>query len=256
MKIGLNLYGPCSKQAMKEEDLLIAVRALEIDYVEPCILLGGLTHNNPSFWTMMKFQHLYKLMKSIGLGVQSIHVVTESIEKSVDEMITLTNEYGIKQFVVGMPSQLNETSLQERAKELSDAAEKLQSCGSRLLIHNNQPDTAVKIKGVTALERLVDLCDGKVGFQLDLGWCAAGGEDPIAFFTRNKSRVESLHFKDFVKPGVSNTDVPIGLGSIDTASAIKIAKKLGIPMLIDQDSYKDIRVDLNESRQFIIIRNS
>ena len=77
MKIGLNLYGPCSKQAMKEEDLLIAVRALEIDYVEPCILLGGLTHNNPSFWTMMKFQHLYKLMKSIGLGVQSIHVVTE-----------------------------------------------------------------------------------------------------------------------------------------------------------------------------------
>lgn len=252
MKIGLNLYGPCSKQAMKEEDLLIAVRALEIDYVEPCILLGGLTHNNPSFWTMMKFQHLYKLMKSIGLGVQSIHVVTESIEKSVDEMITLTNEYGIKQFVVGMPSQLNETSLQERAKELSDAAEKLQSCGSRLLIHNNQPDTAVQINGVTALERLVDLCDGKVGFQLDLGWCAAGGVDPIAFFTRNESRVESLHFKDFVKPGVSNTDVPIGLGSIDTASAIKIAKKLGIPMLIDQDSYKDIRVDLNESRQFII----
>ncbi len=256
MNIGLNLYGPCSKQAMKEEDLLIAIRALEFDFVEPCILMGGLTHNNPSFWTMSKFKHLYKLMKSIGLGVQSIHVVTESIEKSVDEMITLTNEYEIKQFVVGMPNQLNETTLKDRAKVLRDAAEKLQPYGSSLLIHNNRPDTAVKINGMTALETLVDLCDGNVGFQLDLGWCAAGGEDPIAFFTRNESRVESLHFKDFVKPGISETDVPIGLGSIDTVSAIKIAKKLGIPMLIDQDNYNNIRVDLNESRQFIIIRNS
>ncbi len=252
MKIGLNLYGPCTKQAMKEEDLLIAIRALEIDFVEPCVLMGGLTHNNPSFWTMSKFQHLYKLMKSIGLGVQSIHVVTESIENSVDEMIILTNEYGIKQFVVGMPNQLNETTLKERAKELCDAAEKLQSCGSRLLIHNNRPDTAVKINGKTALETLVDLCDGNVGFQLDLGWCAAGGEDPIAFFTRNESRVESLHFKDFVKPGISETDVPIGLGSIDTVSAIKIAKNLSIPMLIDQDRYNNIRVDLKKSAEFII----
>ena len=252
MKIGLNLYGPCSKQAMKDEDLLIAVRALEIDFVEPCVLMGGLTHDNPSFWTMSKFQHLYKFMNNIGLEVNSIHVVTESIQDSVDEMIMLANEYGIKQFVIGMPNKLEESVLRERALVLFSVTERLKSCGARLLIHNNKPDTAVKINGKTALETLVDLCDGKVGFQLDLGWCAAGGEDPIAFFKRNESRVESLHFKDFVKPGVSESDVTIGSGSIDTISAIEIAKKLRLPMLIDQDSYGDIRVDLKKSAKFII----
>lgn len=252
MKIGLNLYGPCSKQAMKEEDLLIAVRALEIDFIEPCVLMGGLTHDNPSFWTMSKFQHLYKFMNNIGLEVNSIHVVTESIQDSVDEMIMLANEYGIKQFVIGMPNQLEESVLRERTLVLFSVTERLKPCGARLLIHNNKPDTAVKINGKTALETLVDLCDGKVGFQLDLGWCAAGGEDPIAFFKRNESRVESLHFKDFVKPEISESDVTIGSGSIDTKSAIEIAQKLRIPMLIDQDSYGDIRVDLKKSAEFII----
>ena len=100
MKIGLNLYGPCSKQAMKEEDLLIAVRALEIDFVEPCVLMGGLTHNNPSFWTMSKFQHLYKFMNNIGLEVKSIHVVTDSIQDSVDEMIDLSNLYAPEHLIM------------------------------------------------------------------------------------------------------------------------------------------------------------
>lgn len=252
MNIGLNLYGPCSKQVMKEEDLLIAVSAVGINNVEPCVLMGGLTHDNPSFWTMMRFQHLYELMKNIDLGVKSIHVVTESLENSVDEMIMLANEYGIKQFVVGMPNRFDENTLRERSLVLFEVAERLKSCGARILIHNNKPDTEVRINGVTALERLVDLCEGKVGFQLDLGWCAAGGEDPIAFYKRNEDRVASLHFKDFVKPGESEEDVPIGLGSIDSKSAIEMAQKSGIPMLIDQDCYSDIRVDLKESLDFII----
>lgn len=251
MNIGLNLYGPCSKQVMKEEDLLIAVSAVGINYVEPCVLMGGLTHDNPSFWTMMRFQHLYELMKNIDLGVKSIHVVTESLENSVDEMIMLANEYGIKQFVVGMPNRLDENTLRERSLVLFEVAERLKSCGARILIHNNKQDTEVKINGVTALERLVDMCDGKVGFQLDLGWCAAGGEDPIAFFKRNEGRVESVHFKDFVQPGISDSDVAIGSGSIDSVSAIKLAKQRGLPMLIDQDAYDDIRVDLKKSLDFI-----
>lgn len=251
MNIGLNLYGPCLKQVMKEEDLLIAVSAVGIDYVEPCVLMGGLTHDNPSFWTMMRFQHLYELMKNIDLDVKSIHVVTESLENTVDEMIMLANEYGIKQFVVGMPNRLDENTLRERSLVLFEVADRLKSCGARILIHNNKQDTEVKINGVTALEKLVDLCDGKVGFQLDLGWCAAGGEDPIAFFKRNESRVESVHFKDFVKPGISDSDVAIGSGSIDSVSAIRIAQQRGLPMLIDQDAYDDIRVDLKKSLDFI-----
>lgn len=251
MNIGLNLYGPCSKQVMKEEDLLIAVSAVGINYVEPCVLMGGLTHDNPSFWTMMRFQHLYELMKNIDLGVKSIHVVTESLENSVDEMIMLANEYGIKQFVVGMPNRLDENTLRERSLVLFEVAERLKSCGARILIHNNKQDTEVKINGVTALERLVDMCDGKVGFQLDLGWCAAGGEDPIAFFKRNEGRVESVHFKDFVQPGISDSDVAIGSGSIDSVSAIKLAQQRGLPILIDQDAYDDIRVDLKKSLDFI-----
>ena len=87
--------------------------------------------------------------------------------------------------------------------------------------------------------------------QLDLGWCAAGGEDPIAFFKRNEGRVESVHFKDFVKPGISDSDVAIGSGSIDSISAIRIAQQRGLPMLIDQDAYDDIRVDLKKSLDFI-----
>lgn len=251
MKIGLNLYGPCAKQAMKEGDLLVAAKVAGIDFVEPCVLMGGLTHCNPSFWTMSKFENLYEEAKNVELDVVSIHVVTESLENAVDEMFLLANEYGIKQFVIGMPNSLDEATIRERALVLYGIADRLKSCGARILIHNNQPDTAVKINGKTALETLIELCDGRVSMQLDLGWCAAGGEDPIEFFKRNEANVASLHFKDFINPGASEPDVTIGSGSIDTLSAIKIAAKLGIPMLIDQDSYSDIRVDLKKSYDFV-----
>lgn len=251
-RIGLNLYGPCSKQAMKDEDLMTAVKSAGIDYVEPCVLLGGLTHDNPSFWTFEKFQNMHRLMDSIGLGVQSIHVVTEHIENCSEEIIKLAKEYGIKHFIVGMPNPLEENVLVERAKTLCAVASETESCGARILIHNNQPDTAVKINGKTALELLVGLCAGKVGMQLDLGWCAAGGEDPIAFLNHNRDMVESLHFKDFEKPGVSKSDVAIGSGTIDSKSAIRFATEHGIPMLIDQDSYADIQADLKKSYDFIV----
>lgn len=250
-RIGLNLYGPCSKQAMGDEELMAAVSSIGIDYIEPCILLGGLTHDTPSFWTMEKFVNIHKLLKDLGLGVKSIHVVTENLENCADEIISLTKEYGITHFVVGMPNQLEEAVLADRADTLCSLASRIGASNARMLIHNNQPDTAVKINGKTALEHLVKLCGGKVGMQLDLGWCAAGGEDPISFLNRNMDMVESLHFKDFEKPGISKSDVAIGSGSIDSKSAMDIASKLGIPMLIDQDSYADIRTDLKKSYDFM-----
>ena len=60
--------------------------------------------------------------------------------------------------------------MQQTALNYMKAADMLETFGVRLLLHNEAGDIQAKIAGKTAYEHLLDLCMGKVGAQVDVGW--------------------------------------------------------------------------------------
>ena len=73
--------------------------------------------------------------------------------------------------------------------------------------------------------------------ELDLGWVARGGHDPVAWVKRLKGRVDQIHFKDW---GVVNNEPvwrAVGEGGIDWPAVIKACNSAGTKyVIVEQDS--------------------
>lgn len=251
MILGLNLYGPLANTSMDEIEFLTAIKEIGYDRIEPCIKLRG-ESDNKSFWSVKHFVELLPTIRNLGLDVVSCHVITDNLLEDYPVMCTLAETYGIEAFVVKMPRDLSEISIEETAFTYRMIADELEEFGGILLLHNRLEDTATKIKGRTAYEYMLDICLGRVGMQLDTGWCAAGGVDPVEIFKRNETRVESVHFKDFADVKNTQKDCIIGEGSLDNPLYMQFGRANGIPLFVDQDCYADVIKDAKKSYDYLI----
>lgn len=72
-----------------------------------------------------------------------------------------------------------------------------------------------------------------VSFEVDVGWLAAAGVDPVAFFKRHGGRVRQMHVKD-VKPttkpnyALAMDPTEVGAGMLDWARILPAAHKAGV----------------------------
>ena len=74
--------------------------------------------------------------------------------------------------------------------------------------------------------------------ELDLGWCARGGYNPVNWVNKVAKRMDQVHFKDW---GIFNRKPEfraVGEGSIDWPAIIKACKKTGVKdFIVEQDSW-------------------
>ncbi len=254
MILGMQMYGVlANKGQLSDKEVFEMMKEMGINRIEPCINFdAGYDDSNPSFWSVAKFESLFPVMQEMGFEVLSVFVITESVFKAKESMEAFAKKFAVPYFIINMPEELTKESLQETAFVYRDLSERLAKYGCRPLIHNGKLDTQVEIDGRTAYEYMVDICMGMVGMQFDTGWGAAGGIDPIAFIWRNEARIESLHFKDFVNPTEDASDIYIGGGSVDSAMAMQFGRAKGISLFIDQDSYADLKEDMQKSYDYLI----
>ncbi len=250
MITGVHLYGLLENVVADEKEILKTISETGADRVEPCISLSDDSCALP-FWSAEKFGEIFPYISELGLEVVSCHIQSDDILRDTDRIIMLSEKYGIRSFVVKLPKELTKENLQETAFAWRNAADKIASCGAELQMHNRKADAETKISGRTAFEYMADICLGKVKIQADTGWLAAGGEDPVKFLLRNSHRIGSVHFKDFVNPGISEKDVNIGEGTTDTQLIMQFVRAQGIPHFIDQDTYTDYASDLKKSYDYL-----
>jgi sugar phosphate isomerase/epimerase len=116
---------------------------------------------------------------------------------------------------------------------LNDRAAALKPHGIRLGYHNHNMEFA-PIGKTTGWDILITECDQNlVDFEVDIGWVATAGRDPVAILEQLKGRVTQLHVKDV---GASNTPnynltmVPaeIGSGTLDWTKILPAAHAAGV----------------------------
>ena len=250
MIIGVQLYGLCSKGDLEIREILTAVRDAGALFVEPCVSLSGENRDPNTFWPVDKLRELMPFIKELGLSVQSCHVGSADIQKDAPVMAELAKECGIRYFVIQVPSAAP-VVLQEAAFRVRAAADVLAECGAELLLHNGKADIEAQVAGRSAYEYFTDICLGALRMQVDIGWAEAGGACLTQFLAKNESRIASVHFKDFVKPGEDREDVPIGAGSVHTRDALQFGRANGCMLVVDQDVYHEFPGDLTASLRYL-----
>ena len=107
--------------------------------------------------------------------------------------------------------------------------------------------------GKTILDMFLETCKG-IQAELDVGWVARGGYDPIAWVKKFSGRLDQVHFKDWGV--VNNAPVwrAVGEGSLDWPGIIKACKAAGtIDFIVEQD---DCPVTGDPFRSYAISRKN
>lgn len=214
-----------SQVEMSEENITEMKRAIDELDMDICAL-SAVTEN---FMPQVKFDTL-----------------KDDFDKIVEDAKTLDCKY-LRIGMLPVHYMGKEEKYIEFAKELNEYGKRLNEHGMKLFYHNHHFEFE-RLGGKLAMDILVENSDPEyVGFELDVHWIQAGGQNPIDWIKKLKGRVELVHLKDYriVTPEklTGYEDLfkmvqfaEIGEGSLDFEGIIKACEESGVKyMPIEQD---------------------
>lgn len=230
MRYGLQMYGLNPLFLQDQEGFLKRASQAGYRYLEPCLLLMPMTEGLEHFWTEADFEAYTPLLEKYGFLTNSAHVFTQDILADLPRLIPIARKYGIRQVVLPCPKEINPAV----AVDLTKAGDRLKDEGIELLLHND--------KGDLGYGWLLMATGPSVGAQVDVGWLKYNGTDPETFLWKNRSKVRSLHYKDFDENG---KEVRVGTGTVDMEACYQFARAVEIIQIMDQDgSEEDFLADV------------
>ena len=235
MYFGLQMFG--AGKLWQEDPAAFPEKVKEMGFAqaEPCVFLGGaLPVQIPGIWDIDTFRREAERLQNAGIQIPSMHVFAMDWDKALPDMLHIAKDYGVRQFVLKCPEQVDREGYTAFASLCVRLAEALAKENASLFLHNEQYDIAGRLDGKTAFEWVLEKCEGRVFAQVDVGWALAGGENPESLLWRNESLVRSVHYKDFKLEG-QRQEVLIGAGDVDIPACFQFARAHGVPQIVDMD---------------------
>jgi sugar phosphate isomerase/epimerase len=237
------------------------LKSIGYDYVET----AGLAGKTP--------QEFRKMLDDNGLTCRSAHAPMSDLISMLDQRIEEARAVGAVWLVcaspkTSMPVNSMETFVaamkgitldgwKENAGYLAEIAPKVKAAGLKLAYHNHFGEFADH-DGVTGYETLVAAASPEsLRLEVDLGWVAVSGLDPIDVLRKYADRVDLLHVKDMTKDAaqiLGYRSVEVGQGIIQWGPLLKEAKRLGVKYaVVEQEPpfVRDIFESLSMSRTYL-----
>ncbi len=136
-------------------------------------------------------------------------------------------------FFVRAAAQMTADDWRRLAAQLNEKGAALKREGLKLAYHNHNVEF-VKRGPTTAFDLLVANTDPQlVRFEMDVGWVAAAGVDPIALLRAHRHRFRLIHIKDLKAGTVPNNafrmdPADVGSGSLDWTKILPAAYDAGV----------------------------
>jgi sugar phosphate isomerase/epimerase len=173
-------------------------------------LAGNLGHSAES---------LRALLDKHGLRAVSAHVPLQTMESDLPEVVRFHKTLGNDTLIVPWlaeaersPTAAGWRALDERLDRLG---RRLRIADMRLLYHNHDFEM-VLIDGKPAIDWLLAGADPQnVGFEADLAWIVAGGQDAAALLQQYSGRVPRVHAKDLGDNPAERGLADVGSGRLD-----------------------------------------
>lgn len=208
--VSVQLYSVRELLAASPENTLDELAELGFRAVEPFALTDGV-------------DALARSLAYRGMTAPTAHA---SVLQHLDASLDAAERLGVETLVEPFqdPSRFTDRgTLQRLADDLSRAARAAERRGISVAYHNHDAELRSAIDDVPALLLLAELTDPLVRFELDVYWCTAAGEDPVAVAEALGSRLVALHIKDGDPAAGVEAQVPAGAGSVPLAPALVAA---------------------------------
>ncbi len=236
--LGLQLYTVRNSE-LPLDALLAAVAAAGYDGVEAV----GTQNVAP--------ERLRDALADAGLALASAHVPLTAFRSDPSAMVAAHRTLGTPLLVVpwlapeDRPTEL--TGWRALGRELDGYGRALADDGFALAYHHHDFELAA-LDGSDGLTALLEAAAPEnVSLELDTGWWAAVGRDPIAGMHGWGRRVKRLHLKDLVA-GQTPPWVDVGDGMIDVTGVLAAAQAHGVPWaIVEHDSPSDPIATLQRS---------
>ena len=178
---------------------------------------------------------ILSMLRDNGLTAPSMHCGMADAQKDFQQRVDYAQAIGSRYIVISFPSTADERfkdgnalaagmTLDDwkwNAEQLNRLGELTREAGITCGYHNHNMEFR-SFDGVVAYDELLRLTDPKlVTMELDIGWVAAAGADPLKLLTQHADRISSLHIKDVRKDAKTMVDrvdtqtVEIGRGRVD-----------------------------------------
>ena len=251
--IGLQLYSVRELLPKDFDGTLAKVRAAGYTEVEA----AGYFERTAAVW-----RHA---MDQAGLRCVSTHHTLALLLDRGDELIEYGHALGLEYIICPWPRRRDpaltgELTLDDWrwvAGELNRIGEKVKAAGMVFGYHNHGPEFGSE-GGVVFYDELLRLTDPKlVCFELDCGWVAAAGRNPVDYLRKMPERFPLLHVKDMVKGanGEYHSTV-MGRGVVDYRPILRAATGLKHYFIeqeeFDMDTMEALRLDAEYMRKLNI----
>ena len=261
--VGVQLYTVNAELAKDIAGTLNAVKNAGYDVVETAGTQG-------------KTAAEYKaLIEAAGLKVRSAHSnmpkLIDNLDKEIAEALALGAEWLVcsspktpaplpagSDWITGMIKAMTLDAWKMNAEHLAAIAPAINKAGLKLAWHNHPMEFTDLGNGQTGYDILMAAAPAdQLRAELDLGWVAVAGADPVAMMKKYADRLDLLHVKDMIKDatipaGFRSTE--IGKGMIDWKPVFAAAQELGVKnYFIEQEPpyLKPVIESLKESRTYI-----
>jgi sugar phosphate isomerase/epimerase len=185
-----------------------------------------------------------RLLDDNGLQVPLSHV--GGALANIPAIAEIAHTLGITTLAVALPSEFSQmrdgrfamvgaeslAQMDRLAERLNEAGREYKANGLGFGYHNHHVEF-LEVEQTVPYEHLMANTDPDlVKIELDLGWLAVAGVDPVEYLHKYAGRVIACHMKDYA-PGIA-TDVPQrklvepGAGSIDFAAVLAAMDETGV----------------------------
>lgn len=217
--LGLQLYTVRDDLAKDYEGTLRKLHAIGIRRVQANLTQSGKTAAQQR-----------KLYDEMGFIWESIHAGGDGLRKTLQATIDEAKGAGIKNITCSFPLYPVDRAAimagpgldgwKRNAAAFNSIGAACAKAGLSFGYHNHNLEFR-KVGDVVPYDLLLKETDPRlVQMEMDIGWVAAGGADPVAYMTRYPTRFRSLHIKDLKADGIPNTNgkmvsAIIGKGILD-----------------------------------------
>ena len=213
-----------------------------------------------------------KMIEDAGLTCRSAHTSMGDLMGGLDAKIADALALGAKWLVCSSPkppvaldpsqdwvaamiAAMTLDAWKSNAEQLAIMAPIVTRAGLKFAYHNH-PMEFHDHDGTTGYDIVVNSSDD-LRLEMDLGWVAAGGRDPVETMKKYAHRIDLLHVKDMVVDAtapVGYRSVEVGAGMIDWKGIFTTAHRIGVKgYFVEQEApyLKPVMTSLSESRAYL-----
>jgi sugar phosphate isomerase/epimerase len=184
------------------------------------------------------------LLDELGLAVCGRHAALDAIESDLDGLAGELRAVGSDRLVlawIAPPATADEADAV--VARIAALAKPVRDAGLRLGFHNHDAELRPLDDGRTVLDRLVELGEEELFFEVDLGWAWFAGVEPVSLVERLAPRVPLVHVKDLA-PHAEHRFVPVGDGDVGYGEVLPALEGLGVEwLLVEQDEVGELGLD-------------